>query len=250
LAAIYGSYYHEGNVALHPLTAARYHEILVRLEADRGPGRILDVGCGAGQFLEVARARGWKAEGTEVSPAAAPFLEARGMTVHRGELPELPLEGFDAVTLFEVLEHVRRPQSHLRAAARLLRPGGAVYLTTPNFDGLSRRLLGGRWRVVALEHLCYYSPAALERGLAQAGFRRPLIQTKNLDVVDLVHKLAPPFGRRPSHSNIAQTTALRERMEMRPLLLFAKAAVNRLLRLTSAGDTLEAFARLDGARPA
>ncbi|PYQ14428.1 MAG: hypothetical protein DMF80_12515 [Acidobacteria bacterium] len=249
LSEIYGGYYHGANAALHPLTAARYQEILGRLEGGRGPGRILDVGCGAGQFLEVARARGWRAEGTEVSPSAIPFLEARGVAVHRGELPELPLEGFDAVTLFEVLEHVRRPQSHLRAAARLLRPGGAIYLTTPNFDGLSRRLLGPRWRVMAAEHLCYYAPASLRHGLSKAGFTGERIRTKNLDVVDLVHKLGhrsePPAG----HSNIAETTALRERVERRRLLLLAKSAANRLLRLARAGDTLEAFAWLGGAHP-
>jgi SAM-dependent methyltransferase len=241
LEAVYGSYYHDGNAALHPLTAARYHDILARLERPRGPGRILDVGCGAGQFLEVARARGWQAEGTEVSAAAVPFLEARGTRVHRGELTELDLEGFHAVTLFEVLEHVRRPQAHLHAAARLLRPGGALYLTTPNFDGLSRRLLGPRWRVMAPEHLSYYSPPALRDGLPRAGLGGVTIRTRNLDVVDLLHKLRRrelPGG----HSNIAETTALRERVEKRRSLLLAKAAVNRALGLFDAGDTLEAFA--------
>ena len=246
LEAIYGSYYHDGNAALHPLTAARYHAILARLEGQRGPGRILDVGCGAGQFLEVARSRGWEAEGTEVSSAAVPFLEARGTKVHHGELTGLDLGGFHAVTLFEVLEHVRRPQAHLHAAARLLRPGGALYLTTPNFDGLSRRLLGPRWRVMAPEHLCYYSPSALRRGLAQAGFARVRIRTRNLDVVDIRHKLGGRSELPAGHSNIADTTALRERVEKRRALLLAKAAVNRALGLFDAGDTLEAFAWRDG----
>ena len=248
LEALYGSYYRADNVALHPITAARYHEILQRLEADRGPGRLLDVGCGAGQFLEVARARGWDAEGTEISSSAAPFLEERGATVHRGELPDIALDPtYDAVTLFEVIEHFRRPQAYLEAARRLLRPGGWLYLTTPNFDGLSRRLLGERWRVMAPEHLAYYSPRTLRRALARAGFVDVGVRSKNLDVVDLSHKLFSKSGPPAGHSNIVETTSLREKMEGRAGLSWAKAIANRVLAVSGTGDTLEAYAR-GGAR--
>jgi 2-polyprenyl-3-methyl-5-hydroxy-6-metoxy-1,4-benzoquinol methylase len=243
LEALYGAYYRADNVALHPITAARYHRILGRLEASRGPGRLLDVGCGAGQFLEVARARGWTAEGTEISSSAAPFLESRGVTVHRGELPDIALGSvYDAVTLLEVLEHVRRPQAYLEAACRLLRPGGLLYLTTPNFDGLSRRLLGERWRVMAPEHLAYYSPGALRHGLARAGFADVHVRTKNLDVVDLSHKLVSRRQPPPGHSNITETTALREKLEGRTGYAWAKALANRVLALSGTGDTLEAYA--------
>jgi len=249
LQALYGSYYRADNVALHPITATRYREILQRLEGDRGPGRLLDVGCGAGQFLEVAVARGWNAEGTEISSSAAPFLEGRRVTVHRGELPDISLDrAYDAVTLFEVIEHFRRPQAYLDAARRLLRPGGRLYLTTPNFDGLSRRLLGGRWRVMAPEHLAYYSPRALRRALTAAGFVDVGVRSKNLDVVDLSHKLFSRSGPPAGHSNIVETTALREKMEGRAGLTWAKALANRVLALTGTGDTLEAYARGGGPR--
>jgi SAM-dependent methyltransferase len=245
LDALYGTYYRPDNVALHPITAARYHEILERLEAGRGPGRLLDVGCGAGQFLEVALARKWDAEGTEISSSAAPFLAGRGVTVHRGELPDLTLESsYDAVTLFEVIEHFRRPQQYLEAARRLLRPGGWLYLTTPNFDGLSRRLLGGRWRVMAPEHLAYYSPRALRRALARAGFVDIGVRSKNLDVVDLSHKLFSKSGPPAGHSNIRETTALREQMEHRRVLAIARGITNHLLAWVGTGDTLEGYARV------
>lgn len=247
LEALYGAYYGADNTVLHPITAARYHEILQRLETGRGQGRLLDVGCGAGQFLEVARARGWRAEGTEISTSASPFLQDRGVTVHRGELPDLILDhDYDAVTLFEVIEHFRRPQKYLEAARALLRPGGWVYLTTPNFDGMSRRLLGGRWRVMAPEHLAYYSPPTLRRALASAAFIDVRVRSKNLDVVDLSHKLFsksdPPAG----HSNIVETTSLREKMEARAGISWAKRTANHVLGLTGTGDTLEAFARAGG----
>ncbi len=191
----------------------------------------------------------WDAEGTEISSSAAPFLEERGVTVHRGELPDLALDpSYDAVTLFEVIEHFRRPQAYLDAARRLLRPGGWVYLTTPNFDGLSRRLLGGRWRVMAPEHLAYYSPRALRRALARAGFVDIAVRSKNLDVVDLSHKLFSKSGPPAGHSNIVETTSLRETMEGRAVLTWAKSIANRVLALTGSGDTLEAYARIEGPR--
>ena len=88
-----------------------------------GPGRLLDVGCGAGQFLDVARARGWAAEGTEISSSAVRFLEERGHVVHSCPLPGLRVKPYRAITMFEVLEHVRDPWDYLRAARRLLVPG-------------------------------------------------------------------------------------------------------------------------------
>jgi SAM-dependent methyltransferase len=183
------------------------------------------------------------AEGTEVSPAAAPYHEQRGVTIHWGELTDIEgKERFDAITLFEVLEHVRRPQDYLEAARRLLVPRGRLYLTTPNFDGLSRRLLGPRWRVFSPEHLCYYSRFALRRGLALAGFADIRLSSRNLDVSDLRRKLLPPPGDRPDYNNIAETTELRERIEANRTMVLAKAATNAVLSFWGAGDTLEAHA--------
>jgi SAM-dependent methyltransferase len=243
LSAVYAAYYRHDNSDLNPLTAARYDEILGRIERARGPGRLLDVGCGAGQFLEVARRRGWQTSGTEISESARQYLGARGLTVHQGSLPDLALENsFELVSLIEVLEHLPDPLAHLAAAARALRPAGWLYLTTPNFDGLSRRLIQGRWRVLAPEHLFYYSPRALRRAL-EPHFDAIEIRTKNLDVADLRAKLRPRRSPETSYSNIAETTVLRERIEASRSLRLAKAVTNTVLRLSGTGDTLEVYAR-------
>jgi SAM-dependent methyltransferase len=244
LEPVYASYYRENNAALHPLTQASYKKVLEWLEGQDGPGRLLDVGCGAGQFLEVASEGGWKVEGTEVSVAAVPFLEKRGLRVHRGELPEVNLEGqYDAITLFEVLEHVRHPHAYLESARSLLRPGGRLYLTTPNVDGVSRRLLGSRWRVMAVEHLSYHSPSSLRRALERAGFAGARVSSKNLDLVDLVRKLLHRSRSSANYSNIEETTRLREGVDAHRSLFLAKLVVNAVLCLAGLGDTLEGFAR-------
>jgi SAM-dependent methyltransferase len=243
LRDIYDHYYSQENADLHPITADRYAEILSAMEHSQGPGRILDVGCGAGQFLEVATRRGWQAEGTEISGAARPFLERRHVRLHAVDLPALVIPyRYDAITLFEVLEHVEAPLAYLETSIRLLRPGGWLYLTTPNFDGLSRRLRGAKWRVVATEHLSYFSPASLRRALGRAGFTGVSVTTRNLDIADL--RLRRVGGRViGSEPAAGRETSLRETVEASPWLRRLKALANAALRGGGLGDSLVAWAR-------
>jgi SAM-dependent methyltransferase len=139
------------------------------------PGaRVLDVGCGGGRYLDHLRRRGFAAEGTEVDVALAEQLRREhGFVVHAGELEELPLEegGYDAVTLWWVLEHTHDPVRTLRAAARLLRPGGLAVVSVQNFDSLGRRVFGRYWQHLDLPgHLQHFDPRSLERALREASF--------------------------------------------------------------------------------
>ena len=150
---------------LSALTRLRYENLLRRLERYRRDGRFLDVGCGAGFLVETASALGWRAEGLEVSSAAAAFGRARGTAIHVGTLADLPAGVFDLVTLIEVVEHVADPVELLREAGRRLRPSGALYLTTPSWGSLSRRLLGKRWSAISHEHLVHFAPRTTLSGL-------------------------------------------------------------------------------------
>lgn len=120
-------------------SAAVYMRWLDRIAARTGPGRILDVGSALGAFLKIAEAKGFRPEGVEISKFAADFArEKRGLTVFNGDLEHFPeADGsFDAITFWDSIEHVTHPLENLRTAARLLRPGGVVLLTTDNFDCL------------------------------------------------------------------------------------------------------------------
>ncbi|MBI5210209.1 MAG: class I SAM-dependent methyltransferase [Elusimicrobia bacterium] len=101
------------------------------------PKKLLDVGCGAGQFLAAARERGFEAVGLDTNAEALEAARAKGVTdVFRGTLAEFrrshPGASFDAVTLFDVLEHVDDPNELIGLAAGLLAPGGVVAITVPN----------------------------------------------------------------------------------------------------------------------
>jgi SAM-dependent methyltransferase len=136
-------------------------------------GRILDVGCATGNFLDAMRRAGWRAEGVEPSPQAAAYARERlGLDVITGRLEEagLPAAAYDAITLWDVLEHVHEPRATLAEAARLLRPGGALVLGLPNPDSLEARLLGPHWIGWDLpRHLNLFRPPLLRARLAQLG---------------------------------------------------------------------------------
>lgn len=145
------------------------------------PGRLLDVGCGDGSFLREAARHGWTVTGTEFSRAGAGMARAAGVPVLLGELQEarLPDEAFDAVTCWHVVEHVPDPRRLLGEMHRLLAPGGALVLATPNLDDRVFRMayrLARRRRPRLYEagerevHLFVYSADTVRRLVAAAGF--------------------------------------------------------------------------------
>lgn len=143
-----------------------------RLGGARGR-RILDVGCGRGDMLRALQRWGADVYGTEASTAAARV--AGGLVgpdrVFVGELVDArhPPDSFDCITLWHVLEHVREPDALLREVARILRPGGCVYMEVPNAGGWSARRFGARWLAYDVpKHLFHFSPDTLN-ALARRG---------------------------------------------------------------------------------
>jgi SAM-dependent methyltransferase len=96
-----------------------------------GGGRLLDAGCGSGEFLELARKHGWAATGFEVSAPGAALARRRGLPVHE-TLDDLPGGGFDVATLWNVVDFFARPVEQMQEILRVLAPGGLVFLRTPN----------------------------------------------------------------------------------------------------------------------
>ena len=117
------------------LRSKMWQQRLLRVETFVSPpGRMLDVGCGTGAFLEVAEERGWDVTGTEFSAYAIKVAEARRFRVFKGEVWEAKLsaEAFDVVTCWHVIEHVADPKRVMEEIYRVLRPGGVLVLATPN----------------------------------------------------------------------------------------------------------------------
>jgi len=160
-----------------PGLAERFERRRVRaLLALLPEGRLLDVGCAEGRFLRVlAREGRFELHGGE--PAAGPAARARerhGLDVATGTLESLrfPEGHFDAVTFWDVLEHLHDPADALARTRRLLKPGGLLAASLPVSDSLDRRIFGRSWIGYEIpRHLYFFSTATLTALLAGAGFR-------------------------------------------------------------------------------
>lgn len=133
------------------------------------PGRLLEVGCGNGKRLARMQALGWDVEGQEVDPVAASYVrEERGIPVHLGTLETLDVtEGYDAVILSHVIEHVHDPLTLLKTCHRLLKKNGMLVVLTPNVASYGHRRFGAGWRgLEPPRHLYLFSRKTLLR-LAQ-----------------------------------------------------------------------------------
>jgi 2-polyprenyl-3-methyl-5-hydroxy-6-metoxy-1,4-benzoquinol methylase len=134
-------------------------------------GRLLDYGCAAGYFLQVAQHDGWQIAGVELSADMARQAEQTLGIPIAGDLAQIPPDPFNVITLWEVIEHLPRPVSDLRRLFERLRPGGALMLSTPNT---------GHWQAAREpeawvgyrppSHLLYFTRVTLAEALHRAGF--------------------------------------------------------------------------------
>jgi SAM-dependent methyltransferase len=137
-------------------------------------GWLLDVGCATGTLLELARLRGWKVTGVDVSEYATRIArDYYSLDVFTGELAEaaLPGERFDVVVMDDLIEHVADPSALILEARRVLKLGGLLTLNTPNLAGLWHLLMGRRWfHYKQVEHTYFFSPRVISRLLGRHGF--------------------------------------------------------------------------------
>jgi SAM-dependent methyltransferase len=171
LRAVYERGYFTGDGAGYDDYFGREREIAARKAdtrldalssvARRRPGRLVDVGCAAGYFVEAARARGWDAYGVEPSPEARrgvdPALAPRVVAA----LDALPGD-FDAITFWDVLEHLPDPLGALRDARARLRPEGVLGVVVPVIGSVNTRIAPQSWdQYKPPEHLWFFSRGAV-----------------------------------------------------------------------------------------
>lgn len=232
LAAYYANY--PVTETVPPATVVRLEELVHSFAPYRQLGTLLDVGAGSGHLLIAAARAGWSAHAVELGSQQRERLTALGFPVH--DASALDDRSFDVVVLQEVIEHLRDPAAALRQAARVLRPGGLLYVTCPNFSSLSGRLLGPRWRVVEYpEHLNYFTPSALRRLIAQCGFDEVGMATTGLSVSDMGTAVLPPGGDGRSCDEVIRTATLRS-----PTVDALRRAANAALSAAALGDTIKA----------
>ncbi len=141
--------------------------------AAMNPGRLMDVGCGSGATLMLARQLGWDAQGIEMDSAAVASARKAGLEVEEGgyEVLRHRSQVFDCITCSHVIEHVFDPVDMVRAMHAALRSGGHLLLATPNVNSDIHRHFGHFWRgLEAPRHLVMFTEATLTALLTAHGF--------------------------------------------------------------------------------
>ena len=209
------------------------------------------MGCGGGSFLEALARKKWEAFGVEISQTASAHVRGRGIKVFCGELEEAnyPDDHFDVVIASELLEHVADPAPMLEEIARVLRPGGLLWATTPHGRGISARVLGLEWSAVCPpEHLQLFSVAGIKGLLSGAGFRRVELATHGANPFELLHALrrratgSPPVCSSTgvgSFDRVESSYHLNEFLSDSPFRRFLKGTLNSLLNVGRMGDSLK-----------
>lgn len=177
----------------------RLATLLALLGPRESPARLLDVGCSSGALLLVARDMGFDPEGVEISPEASDAARRAGFRVHTGLLEEAGYADatFDAITLVELLEHLREPRALLAECRRILRPGGVVMATTPNGASWTAAVMGARWDVFSLQgmggHVSFFNPGSLRLLADRAGFEVSRVETRQVRLAEKGQVSAPVY---------------------------------------------------------
>jgi 2-polyprenyl-3-methyl-5-hydroxy-6-metoxy-1,4-benzoquinol methylase len=155
------------------------------LSEDIAPGKLLDIGCGDGGFLALAQSRGWRVAGFDYDARVARAAREKGLQDVSSEefltfMRRRPDEEFDAVTLFDVLEHTPEPLRFIEEVRRLLRPGGNLAVTLPN--ALRPLPWGREAHDFPPHHFTRWTPETLKNFLENNGFKVLRLEASELPV--------------------------------------------------------------------
>jgi len=205
---------------------------LKTIESLAHKGRLLDVGCATGFFLDLARSQGWEVLGSEVSEFSAGYARERfGLDVRLGTLRQLHLDtaSFHAVTMWDVIEHVVDPLAELQEVRRILRPQGVLSIITPDAGSWMARLLGRRWEEFrrVREHIYFFSRRTMRDMLRKAG-----LEVVRMESADKVFYLGPAIQRLKYYTWDGAVTSAAARLVYRLGLDKVRVNVNPLTKMT------------------
>jgi SAM-dependent methyltransferase len=168
----------------------RLERITTLLQKQPGEIHVVDIGCSRGQFVAAAIAAGYRAEGVEPAPRIAEAARAAGVPVRTGLLEDQHFadNSFDALTLFEVIEHLRTPLPLLAECRRILKPGGILLVSTANAESWTAAAMGAHWDYFDMErdggHISFYNPRSIAKVAANAGFEVARVDTARVKFHD------------------------------------------------------------------
>jgi 2-polyprenyl-3-methyl-5-hydroxy-6-metoxy-1,4-benzoquinol methylase len=199
----------EDHGVLNPGIEHVYSEIVDNLNTLLMPGRLLDIGCAMGHFMVYARQRSWNVHGIEISKFAADYGYKRwGLPIQVANDvgdASFPDNHFDACVLIEAAQHLPHPGRTFNEIFKLLKPGGIIYLRTPNFASFRSLLQRENWpAVIPMGHLYYFTAETLGKMLTMAGFRRIINLTESADLDQELKAVDAMDGGRSATVNVEE----------------------------------------------
>jgi len=194
-------------IAYAPSTQKMYQRFLSMIDAEHQlEGRkMLDVGCSSGAFIQKAIENNWQVEGLELGKAAAQYTRDKfNVDVQQTTIADANYAdaSFDCITISEVIEHLEWPKQDIESLYRWLKPGGTLFITTPNFNSLYQRLHGAHWWVINCEdeHIIFYDVNDMNAILEGIGLKVKKVHFRGFDLTGMVNT----FFRRRSKGQSAQ----------------------------------------------
>lgn len=174
--------------------SAIYEEGMALIKTCRAePGRLLDVGCSSGLFMEFAQEQGYKASGIEPSQYAVEYAQKNGLDAHQGYFKKgsVQSDSYDLVTLWDVLEHCDKPSEILNDINDALEPGGIIFLQVPNVMGLAPRIMRKDCNMfTGFGHINLFGPETLTNILKQCGYTDIRLQSVISEISVITNYLA------------------------------------------------------------
>jgi 2-polyprenyl-3-methyl-5-hydroxy-6-metoxy-1,4-benzoquinol methylase len=232
-------------VLFNPLTTLSYHKVLELFNKHTSGKTILDVGCGKGDFVYAGTQAGWNVKGIELSQQAVNIAQKFFLPVKKMDFfsSEIRKASYDVVTMFEVLEHLPEPVNFIVRAAEIVKPGGLIYLTTPNYNSFDRRLQGIDWPVIHREHLTYFTPQIL-REIIIKNTNLIIIKSETRNIsIQSIRRLMEIFKINKNTNKeliipLQSTDDVRKNIQSSFILKILKHIANKILDLSSSGNTV------------
>lgn len=242
---LYAHYYDAAKFKLRKATEVSLQNYLDSFKRFKQTKNILDIGFGEGGLLSVAEKNGWMCYGTELAPQSLEYGEKRGWVVSEDALSDNRFvnNSFDVVTMIEIIEHLPEPDSFLKFALDMLRPGGLLFLTTPNAQSINKRLLGIDWSMVAPpEHIVIWSPSGMKHTLKRNNLSAKRIRTGGFNPIEILSRLRPRKGEEKSTNRNEVGFALNNYFTSSSWKRMVKLIINHGLSFLSLGDSIKVWA--------
>jgi len=247
---LYDASYFERLAERKPYEIAYQQRILDLIHTYKTSGRMLEVGIGAGFFLELARQHGWNIEGVDPSAATCRMVAQQlDLPIYHANLEELnlPPNTFDVITMRHVLEHVPTPVQFTQKLHFLLKDDGIICIVVPNFGGLHARIERKNWFHLSLPyHLAHYTITPLLHLLKQQGFRPIRWLTTDLSCSSYFVQLANLFLRlfkRPARDVHMNPDELDAHRDLAHWLVAKESLINHLAARLKFGEELVVIAQ-------